>query len=130
VLGSRASPDFFHRFDPAAGTHRVAFAPFHVEAQARAADHAGQWMMAGAAGFLWVVANRCVLLLAVARDHRGVPVGNSIRWYGVMNYLLGRSKPRFHLGGFQIPAKPAKGVLTTEAASLHTGDFSHRLIIL
>jgi hypothetical protein len=42
VLGERASPDFFHGFDPAAGSHAVAFAPFHVEAEACAADEAVQ----------------------------------------------------------------------------------------
>ena len=34
VLGNLASPNFFHRFDPATGTHRVAFAPFHVKVAA------------------------------------------------------------------------------------------------
>jgi hypothetical protein len=42
VLGERASPDFFHRFDPTSGTHGTSFAPFHVEAEARAADEAGE----------------------------------------------------------------------------------------
>jgi hypothetical protein len=64
-------------------------------------------MVAGATGLLQVVANGSILLLAVCG-----------------------SKSGFHLGGLEIPAKPAEGVLSTEPTFKHTGNFGHRLIIL
>ncbi len=51
-------------------------------------------------------------------------------WYGVMDHLLGRGKPRFYLGGVESRTKPAEGILSTEPTSVHAGDFSHRHVIL
>ena len=130
VLGNRAAPDFFHRIDPAARTHRVAFAPFHVQAQPRAANHAGEWMMAGATGLLRVVADGGVLLFAVSWDHGGIPVGHAIGRYGVIDHLLGGSKPPLDLRGVELFAETAESILTAQAALMHAGDFGHRRIIL
>lgn len=130
VLGERASPDFFHRFDPAARAHAIAFAPFHVKAEARTANHAGERMMAGAAGFLRVVADGRILLAAVARDDGGVPVGHGVGWYGVMYHLLGGRELGFHLRGFEAPAESAEGVLAAEPPFVHAGDLGYCVIIL
>ena len=130
MLGNRPSPDFFHRLDPTAGAHGVAFAPFHVEAQACTSNHAGKRMMAGATGLLRVVASGSLLLFAVARDHGGIPVSDGIGRYGMMDDLLGGSKPGFHLGGLEIATKPAEGVLSTEPTFEYTGDFGYSLVFL
>lgn len=51
-------------------------------------------------------------------------------WDGVMDDLLGGSKPGFHLGGVEIRTKPAEGVLAAEPAFVHAGDFGHCLVVL
>lgn len=101
-----------------------------MEAEARAADHAGERMMAGAAGFLRVVADGRILLAAVARDDGGVPVGHGVGWYGVMDDLLGGREPGFHLRGLEIPAQPAEGLLAAEPPFAHASDLGHRVVIL
>ena len=130
VLGDGTAPDFFHCLDPVAGAHRVALAPFHVQAQARAANHAGQRMVARASGLLRVVADGRILLVAVAHHHRGVPVGHGVVRQGVMDHLLGRGEPGFNLGGVQWRTKSAECILATQPAFAHAGDFGHGIIIL
>jgi len=90
----------------------------------------GERMMAWASGFLRVVADGGVLLLAVSHDHGGVPVGDRIGRDRLMDHLLGGREPSFHLRGVELSAKPAEGVLPAEAAFAHAGDGGHRLIVL
>ena len=130
VLGQRAAPDFFHRLDPATRAHRVALAPFHVQAQARAANHAGQRMMARSAGLLRIVADGSIFLFAVTHHHCGIPVSHAIGWHGVVDDLLGWGEPLLDLSGIEIFAKAAKCVLTTKPFFFHAGDFGDRPIIL
>ena len=49
--------------------------------------------------------------------------GHGIGWHGMMDHLLGGSKPGFHLGSFKIPAEPAEGVFSAETNFVHAGDF-------
>jgi len=39
-------------------------------------------------------------------------------WDGVMDDLLGGSKPGFHLGGVKIRTKPAEGILAAQSRPL------------
>jgi hypothetical protein len=54
-------------------------------------------MVAGAPGFLRVVSDSSILLVAVAHHHRGVPVGHGVGRQGVMDHLLGGGKPGLNL---------------------------------
>jgi hypothetical protein len=101
-----------------------------VQAKARAADHAGKRMMTWSPGFLRVVADGRVLLLAVAHDHGGIPIRNRIGWDRLMDHLLGGCEPSFHLLGVELIAEPAESIFSAKAAFTHTGDGGHRSIVL
>ena len=82
-----------------------------MQAQASAINDAGQRMMARAAGLLRIVTDDSILLFAVTRDHRGVPISQGIGRDGVMDHLLARSEPSLNLCGVEIFTEAAKRIL-------------------
>ena len=73
-------------------------------------------MMTGAAGLLRVVANGGILLFAILDHHRRIPVGHGVGRHGVMDHLLGGSKPRFQLRGIERSTEFAKRIFTAGPA--------------
>ena len=114
VLGLGTGPDFFHRFLPGGGADGVAFSPGHVQGEAGAADDADQRVVAGATGFVRVVAHGDVFLLAVAGVDGGVPVGDAVLGEGVVEEVFSATHPGAGLFGGELGAETAEGVLTAE----------------